>query len=41
MRNLANLSTVFNIIKEDNQKKDFMNLKVTTRGTWNNRRRFI
>ncbi|WP_255702734.1 hypothetical protein [Antarcticibacterium sp. 1MA-6-2] len=41
MSTLANLSPIFNIVKEGNQKKDFLNLKVTTRGSWNNRRRFI
>ena len=41
MTTLANFSPVFNIVKEGKLNKDFMNPKVTTRGTWNNRRRFI
>ena len=41
MKNSANLSPFFNILKEGSNKKDFMNQKITTRGTWNNRRRFI
>lgn len=41
MKTTANITSAFNIVKEGSQKKDFMNLKVTTRGSWNNRRRFI
>lgn len=41
MKNLANLSPAFNIIKGGTQRKEFLNLKITTRGTWNDRRRFI
>ena len=40
MKYSANLSPFINIVKEGYQKKEFMNLKVTTRGTWNDRRRF-
>ena len=41
MKNSVNHSPSFNIIKEGSRKKDFLNLNVTTKGTWNNRRRFI
>ena len=41
MKNLRNLNSFLNIGNGDSQKKEFMNLRVSTRGTWNSQRRFI
>ena len=41
MKYLVNPSPSFILVKEGKRKKDFMNLKVTIRGTWNEHRRFI
>lgn len=41
MKSSAHLSPFFNIVERGYQKKEFMNLKVTTRGNWNDRRHFL
>lgn len=41
MKNSTNLNPFFNTVKEGNPKKEFMNLKITTREILNNRRHLI